>query len=168
VANPSADRLVLMVQSPRWLFAYWDMTEQTRLMLTERGVGRADSQWSRVLRLYDTTHQDLVDELVPQIEMILTSDARDTYFQIPAPGRRYVAELGYAHANGEFIQVARSHAVDVPRPGPAAAMAGQAEVAEGALRLSLTAPVGGSSGELGMGSQELYEHLASGASAVHA
>ncbi len=112
------DRVVLLVRDPEWMYCYWDISGDSWATLIQRGITNPANGWRRALRLYDMTgctadggggsFQDLeLDEL-----------AREWYFQAPAPDRVYLVEFGYRSATGEWLVLARSNLVQVPRKAP--------------------------------------------------
>jgi hypothetical protein len=92
--------LVLMAVDPYLVYAYW------------RGVHDAhelDSQ--ATLRLRDMSDQSSFD-----VDVDLR--ARSWYVHLWTPERTYVAELGFRRADGAFLALARSNAIETPPAWP--------------------------------------------------
>lgn len=114
------DRVVLLVRDPTMLFAYWDISADTWAEVIRRGLTSPDSGWSRALRVFDVTAAaaESFDGAVHVTDVLLDSAARDYYLEAPAPNRHYLVEFGYLHESGEFLLIARSAPVVVPRAEP--------------------------------------------------
>lgn len=113
------DRVVLMVRDPEWLYTYWDISSDTWLTLIQRGITHPGNGWRPVLRLYDVTGAgDGVEVGGHLAEYELDELAREWYLTAPAAGRAYLIEFGYCSATGEFLLIARSNSVHVPRKRP--------------------------------------------------
>ncbi|NUP98251.1 MAG: DUF4912 domain-containing protein [Armatimonadetes bacterium] len=114
------DRVVLLVRDPEWLYSYWDISGDTWASLIQRGITHPGKGWKRALRLYDYTgalgSSNPADCHVADI--VVDDLAREWYFRAPLPDRVYVVEFGYLSPDGEFIVIARSNSVQVPRPQP--------------------------------------------------
>lgn len=98
------DRLVLMVQDPNHLFAYWELTggalDQAREQLGENGAP--------VLVLYgdDNTEQRDIDL------------AGGNYYLAVAPNTAYRADLAIRGSDGRLVVVVASSEVTTPAAGP--------------------------------------------------
>ena len=112
------DRVVLLTRDPDWLYAYWDISGDTWASLIQRGVTHPGKGWTRVLRLYDVTAAGNGQEPRLLGDLELDEAAREHYFKAPAADRYYLVEFGYRAANGEFLLIARSNLVQVPRKQP--------------------------------------------------
>jgi hypothetical protein len=166
------DRAVLLVRDPRWLFAYWDVSGPTWESIEHRGLNDPGTGWRRLLRLHDVTDwegEPSEDTLL--LDIALSDGARDWYFHSPQPGRDYAAEYGYLSASGEFVRVALSNSVYVPRCAPSEVTDetwGHLFLHEEAYRLSLAgaqpAAAALTSAEV---TRRLEELLAEGISSAH-
>lgn len=114
------DRVVLLVRDPEWLYSYWDISGDTWASLIQRGITHPGKGWKRALRLHDYTgtlgNSSPADSHVADI--VVDDQAREWYFKAPLPDRVYVVEFGYLGPDGEFIVIARSNSVQVPRKQP--------------------------------------------------
>lgn len=110
------DKLVLLPVSPRLAFVYWDLSENTKNLLSQKvREGKA------VIRLYDVSfvvfngknaHRTFEYRLDEN-----TLNARNFYFHVPSPKAVYLSEMGYLEGE-EFVAVLRSNAVKVPSDSP--------------------------------------------------
>lgn len=109
------DRLVLLPRDPAWLYAYWDLAGETRDSARHRGGQNL------ALRLFERTGPK--GDLEPMAEHWCQEYARSWYLPVPAPGRIYVAEVGYRTAQGGWIRLLQSNEVEAPNAGPSALVA---------------------------------------------
>lgn len=93
--------LRLMVQGPRVIYAYWDLSP---------GHLRAAGEKPLVLCLYEDSR------LVRKI--ILPPFTTNWYFRDVEPGFGYRCELGYEGAGGVFLPFLRSNPVNTPDLAP--------------------------------------------------
>jgi len=111
------DRVVLLVRDPEWLYCYWDISGESWAKLIQRGITNPANGWKRVLRLYDMTGTTAAGA-GSYTDLELDDMAREWYFQSPAQDRVFLVEFGYRSASGEFLVIARSNLVQVPRKAP--------------------------------------------------
>ncbi|MCC7490938.1 MAG: DUF4912 domain-containing protein [Fimbriimonadaceae bacterium] len=109
------DRVVLLVRDPEWLYSYWDVSGETWALLIQRGVTNPGNQWVRTLRVWDITDPTCSQHLV---DIDLDDLSREWYFRAPVQNRVLAVEYGYRSPAGEFLVVARSNTVQVPRQTP--------------------------------------------------
>lgn len=102
------DRLVLLPRDPQWLFAYWDLKNETKDVAREKG-GKNLS-----LRLFEV-HDN---EFEPMAEHWCQELSRSWYVQAPSPGQVYVTEIGYRAVDGSWLSLLRSNSVKVPPASP--------------------------------------------------
>ncbi len=116
------DRVVLLVRDPDWLYAYWDISGDTWAALIQRGVTHPGKGWQRILRIHDVTGVIDGEGGTWVTDLEVGDVAREWYFRTPDPERAYVVEFGYRSPDGQWLLVARSNAVHVPRRQPSAQM----------------------------------------------
>jgi len=102
------DRLVLLPRDPQWLYAYWDLKNETKDVAREKG-GKNLS-----LRLFEVHG----DELEPMAEHWCQELSRSWYVQVPSPGQVYVSEIGYRAMDGSWLSLLRSNSIRVPPAAP--------------------------------------------------
>jgi len=95
--------LFLLVQSPRVLYVYWELSPGQRLALAEKGR----------LQLRLNTHG-------PEIYRCHNIDPSwdSFYFKGVVPGREYYCEIGVQNVNGEFYPLIYSNTVFTPPEKP--------------------------------------------------
>lgn len=110
------DKLVLMPVNPRLAFVYWDLSENTRNLLSQKvREGKA------IIRLYDVSFVSFNGKNAHRtFEYRLdenTLNAKNFYFNVPSPKAVYLSEMGYLE--GEvFVSVLRSNLVRTPSDSP--------------------------------------------------
>jgi hypothetical protein len=109
----SDNQIVLLARDPRWLYTYWDVTNEHK-----EGARRAGGQ-RLVLRLYDVTDVDFDGENAQGAwEEEIHELARWQYLTVPSPSRHYLVELGYRGERGEWYPLCRSNVVYAPADRP--------------------------------------------------
>jgi len=107
-ANYNVDRILAMVRDPRWIFAYWEVTDATFHELERR----FESDWQRcrmILRVFDRSQDSHFD-------ITLTEGARNWYIQV-SPEKRYQIAVGLLTPGGGFFEIILSNMVETPRIG---------------------------------------------------
>lgn len=101
----------LMPRDPKWLFCYWDISEERRAAAGKYHFGRL------YLRLHDVTHVVFDGSNSWSIhQFALNEEARWWYIPVPSEGRHFLAELGYRMPDGTWNSLGTSDTV-VPPPG---------------------------------------------------
>jgi hypothetical protein len=107
--NYGEDKIVLMVRDPRWVHAYWEITEE-KYGWARVQLGGELSNSKEILRVYDATSKPW-----KSFDITINSVSRSWYINVPEPGRTYIVDIGYLTSSGKFILLARSNAVTTPR-----------------------------------------------------
>jgi len=110
-----ADRLVLLVRDPYWIFAYWEITPEKNqnawfsIPEPERHNAR------KVLRVYDVTGIDFNGfNANSSFDIELNDWANNWYINVPASGCSYCADIGIRKGDGHFLLMLRSNFVSTP------------------------------------------------------
>jgi hypothetical protein len=113
------DRIYFLLKDPYWSFLWWQVSwSNARAEIVAReGRGAADAG-PLAIRIHDVT--DIIfdghnSHGYVDLEQIGRTD--HWYFQLPAPGRNYCAEIGIKRGSGLFV-IVRSNTLFVPRAGP--------------------------------------------------
>ena len=109
--NYGHDMIVLLVRDPRWVHAYWEITE-AKYHDARKIIGADIGSSRQVLRVYETTASPW-----SSFDIEIDDRSRNWYINVPKPAGTYVADIGYRTADGRFILLARSNAVTTPREG---------------------------------------------------
>lgn len=109
------DRIVLLPRDPEWLYAYWDIRNETK------DQARRQGGVNLAVRLYELDES----RLEPMTEHWVQEYSRAWYLSVPSPGQTYVAEIGYRNGDGGWCPMLRSNAVNVPPAGPSPIVADQ-------------------------------------------
>ena len=99
-------RVSVLVRDPEWLFVFWEIASGAR---ASHGLHPGGEASPLVLRLHDQSPGGRVTD-IPVND--LTSS---WYVRVPVAGAAYVVELGIKRASGEWVSLARSGAVQLPR-----------------------------------------------------
>lgn len=106
-----ADRLVLMVRDPYWLFCYWELTARTEIR-AEALIGAEEyGAAASILRLIDLDTGEHWD-------VTAGYNAPGWYWNPARPGDAFVCELARIDRHGRYIALLRSNVVRTPRDGP--------------------------------------------------
>lgn len=105
----ASDRLTLTPRNHNEAYASWEVAEQHKAALKQRG-GEILS-----LRLYDVTGVDL-NRSLPALFQHFDCDETETgrYLSVPRSDREYIVQLGYVTATGDWLQLAQSDSVYMP------------------------------------------------------
>jgi hypothetical protein len=102
-------------RDPQWLYAYWELSDQT-IELLRRHVGAnvlVASRW--VLRVLDVT--DVVYDGTNawrSIDIDLAPHAMSWYVKVWEPGRSYMLQLGIITPDQKFFSAVNSNAANTP------------------------------------------------------
>lgn len=109
--NYQENRLVLLVQNPAVIFAYWELSNGQWQALTGHG--------GLHLRLYEINGSGCRPDEQGKLwtEINLPPFTNDWYFHGLLPARSYCSELGYYGPDQVFYPVLRSNWVETPRAG---------------------------------------------------
>lgn len=110
--------LIVQARDPRWLQAYWEVTETDRAAVW-RALGPNAREARPVLRVY-ALRDPWFDESVIQrwCDVTLTPEAMDWYVEVGHPSAWWGLELGWLGTDGRFLPVARSNVVETPADRP--------------------------------------------------
>jgi len=110
------DILVILPRDPHWIFAYWDISDETSEQL-KRQYGRDFFEKSNfLLRVHDITGFKKFpgDKSRKFKEMSINFNARNWYIHLEDSGRAYCVQLGIKTRDGKFIQILLSNTVIMP------------------------------------------------------
>lgn len=109
--NYNENVLILLVQKPETVFAYWELSAHQWNALANKG--------GLYLRLYAYPEECKPDTgSVMEEEVLLPINCSNWYFEGMLPEREYYTELGWKFADGLFIPILRSDPVVTPRNHP--------------------------------------------------
>ncbi|OAT79979.1 DUF4912 domain-containing protein [Desulfotomaculum copahuensis] len=110
--------MVLLVQNPAIIFAYWELSKGQRQALAGHG--------DLYLRLYELNGGDCRPHNGGKMrrEINLPPFTQNWYFTSLTPARSYCSELGYYGAPRHFYPILRSNRVETPPDGPSTAISG--------------------------------------------
>ncbi len=105
-------RIVLLVRDPEWVFAYWEINDETRNAMS---IPRNGSSQKFVLRLYKVTGRDWPSEAAHYFfDVDVSADAKSWYVHLPEANEAWCAELGMIDGSDNYTHVCRSNPVNTP------------------------------------------------------
>ena len=109
------DRIGLLARDPWWLFAYWEVTPETRIRAL-RALGDAAADAREILRVYDVTFLTFTgDNAWLSFDVELPAGADRWYLNVSRPAASYCVEIGLRTGDGRFLPLASSNVVGTPR-----------------------------------------------------
>ncbi len=103
--------ITALIKDPEWLYTYWSIKEENIQFfnLRKRRI---------LLRIYDITDINFNGENAHyQYDIDVTLNIYNWYIKVPEANRSYCIDLGYIDEMGQFVTLARSNIVLVPRNG---------------------------------------------------
>lgn len=108
--------IVLLPRDPRWAYAYWEINHESKKNIKKK-FGDDIFQKSRLtLRVYDVTDIHFNGKNAHRhFDLGITESANNWYINTGVPARSYCVELGLLTLKADFISIARSNTVHLPR-----------------------------------------------------
>jgi hypothetical protein len=97
-------KIILMVQDPYWMHAYWEINSKTRKKFR---IEKGKHNENMTIRVFGADGKQAVD-------ISINDDAHSWYFKVPESAKAYYCEIGYIDEKGNFKAIARSNTVSVP------------------------------------------------------
>ncbi len=117
--NYGDNKLVLMVRDPWWIFAYWEVQPNLVEEVKTQIPDDKKDDLKFVMRIYDVSYVDFNGKNAHYyFDITLPYGAERWYINVNAPGRSWVAEMGWLSSDGQFYPVVRSNVVYTPLDGP--------------------------------------------------
>lgn len=106
-------KVVLLVRDPEWIFAYWEINNDTRNI---HNLIRGRHNKTLALRVYDVTGVDFNgSNALRHYDMIINDYAVSWYLRMPEVDRSWCVDMGYYHeTKGDFVTLSRSNIVRTP------------------------------------------------------
>jgi hypothetical protein len=109
-------KIVLLVRDPEWVYAYWEINDDTRAQLNFPRNGNGNQNRRLVLRIYKITDTAWpVDAAHYFFDVDVPSEAKNWYIHLPEADQQWCAELGLVDNTDNFITICRSNPVVTPR-----------------------------------------------------
>lgn len=112
------DKIVLLARDPRWLYTYWEVTQDKWETLKQQ-LNRDFYSAKKVLRVYDVS--DIIfdgNNAHSFFDIEIGIDTDNWYINADCPGRSWCVDLGLRLVDGRFITIIRSNVVNTPIDGP--------------------------------------------------
>lgn len=101
-------KVVLLTRDPEWIFAYWEINPETR---KKHGLLRGTHSKSIALRVHTLSSK----AHIPAYDVPVNDYTSSWYVRVPAGGSRFRVDLGVFDAKGQFVVLASSNEIDIPR-----------------------------------------------------
>lgn len=159
-------KIVILPRDPLWFYAYWEVSAETHGKLRNQlGEGRySASRWA--LRVYDVTDiQFNGSNAHKHFDLVVGYGSDNWYVNIGEVNRSWCVDIGVITPEGEFIMIARSNILKMPRQGVSAITDEQWAILqmefERLLKLSGVEQIGRSSFDIAKLMRERWEEIVS-------
>lgn len=150
-------KVVLLVRDPEWVFAYWELNDETR---ARYGIPRSGHSKRLVLRVYNVTGRRWPEENAQYFfDIDVGPYANNWYIRVPESDAAWVAELGIFEETGEYVPIVASNVVRTPRAGMSPETDEQWMVIEETFRKLYESSGGFRIRDGWRGSEELWRHI---------
>lgn len=147
--------VVLLPRDPQWMFAYWEVTEQTARDIKQQH-GEEIFYWTQaVLRMHQVSPENPRASL-RHTDVNVVLDSRNWYLHADSEGSTWYVELGLKTPDGKFILIAKSNTVTLPMASVSTQVDEKWATLKDEMEKVLAASGGG---KLGTGSMELTRRL---------
>lgn len=150
-------KIVLLVRDPEWVFAYWELNDETRQRYE---LPRTGFRKRLVLRMYNITGRKWPEEKAQYFfDIDVGPYANNWYIRVPESDATWVGELGVFEDNGEYVPIVASNVVHVPREGMSPETDEEWMVIEETFRKIYESSGGTRIRDGWRGSEELWRHI---------
>jgi hypothetical protein len=112
------NKIVAMARDPWWIYVYWEIADE-KLSLARHYLGDKMDRSKFILRVYDVTGISFNGRNEnSSFDLDITLAALNWYINVKKSDRSYCVDVGVLTPDGEFIMLARSNVVTVPRESP--------------------------------------------------
>lgn len=110
-------KIVLLPRDPVWIYVYWEISQNVRNEISKQFGGEYNPD-SLVVRVYDITDVDFNGSNANKyFDINVNPNALSWNINVGEFNRSWCVDLGYVLKNGEFLKVARSNPIIMPRHG---------------------------------------------------
>lgn len=159
-------KVVILPRDPLWFYAYWEISQDAINSLKEKIGEEKFNSSSWILRVYDVTGIDFNGSNARRyFDISINHDADNWYVNVTEANCSWCVDLGLFTIDGEFVFVARSNILIMPRQGVSAITDEQWAILqrefEKLLKLSGVDQVGRSSFDIAKLMRERWEEIVS-------
>ncbi|MGB4681528.1 MAG: DUF4912 domain-containing protein [Firmicutes bacterium] len=108
------DRLVILPRDPHNIFAYWEISPQTREALARRASEEGCPEFALCLRVYKYGWGE-GEDAEGFFDLEVSGDINNWYIAVPHADRCYRVELGWKAPGRSFQSLLRSNLIRTPR-----------------------------------------------------
>lgn len=106
-------RIVLLVRDPEWVYAYWEINDETRDRI---GIPRNGNTPRMAIRLFKVSGRSWPKEAAHYtFDVDVSPYASSWYIKLPEVNEEWCAELGIFDQKNDFVSVCRSNVFGTPR-----------------------------------------------------
>lgn len=106
-------KLVLLVRDPEWVYAYWEICDETR---DDLRAGQVNPDQNLTLRMFKISGRDWPNEAAHYFfDIPVESGAKSWYVHLPETNESWCAELGVTDNGHNFTPICRSNMFLTPR-----------------------------------------------------
>jgi hypothetical protein len=116
--NYGDTKVVILPRDPLWLYTYWETSAETIAGLSRKLSENKYNSGQWVLRVYDVTGINFDGSNANRyFDIVINHDADNWYINVNETNRSWCVDLGLLTEQGEFILIARSNIVHMPKQG---------------------------------------------------
>jgi uncharacterized protein len=116
--NYNITQLTLMVKDPFWMYAYWEITDESLNSAKAQISSDEQNRFTIVVRVYDISLKDFNGYNANyHFDVDVGFHASSWYINLWNDGASYTADLGLKTVSGKFIHITRANVVHTPRIG---------------------------------------------------
>lgn len=110
--------LVLMVRDPYWVYAYWNLSQDTKKKINVHK--KANPRSKSVIRVYEVSNisNPKKEESARHFDIEVPLEVGQWYIYLGAPKKSFRADLGLTDADGNLFLLAWSNIVSMPLAEP--------------------------------------------------
>ncbi len=105
------NRITLMTRDPQWLYAYWEVKEDTLRETSKKLKGG-----NLCLRVYDVTGVEFNGDNANRfLDINVYERIGNWYIDVRQPDSEFIADIGVKDNTGHFMSIARSNKTSTPK-----------------------------------------------------
>ncbi len=117
--NYGDNKVVLLVRDPWWIFSYWELQPDVVESKKQEIPQELRNDVKFIMRVYDISYIDFNGQNAHYyFDITIPYGADKWYINVGAPGRSWIAEMGWLTRDNRFYPVVRSNVVHTPLDGP--------------------------------------------------
>ena len=106
------DQICLLVRDPEWLFAFWEISTDTRNNLASIHGDSFFYETTQVIRVYNLSE---AENSTSYFDVNISDEITRWHFNVDKPNNKFYIAIGRLKGNGEFFPILISNTVLMPR-----------------------------------------------------